>query len=96
MLPGARHVFVQSDAMGDMVAAQGIARDKITAVPMGVDTELIVQPEGTGSRLDHAEEHAVRRGGGVRFAHRPFRRRDHVERSDGHAHVLAVLARRCT
>lgn len=52
VLPGARHVFVQSDAMGDMVAAQGIARDKITAVPMGVDTELIVQPEGTGSRRE--------------------------------------------
>jgi glycosyltransferase involved in cell wall biosynthesis len=37
VLPGARHVFVQSDAMADWLAAQGLPRARMTAVPMGVD-----------------------------------------------------------
>jgi glycosyltransferase involved in cell wall biosynthesis len=37
VLPGARHVFVQSEAMADWLARQGIARSRMTAVPMGVD-----------------------------------------------------------
>lgn len=40
VLPGARHIFVQSDAMADWLAAKGFARDTMTAVPMGVDAEL--------------------------------------------------------
>ncbi len=39
VLPLASHVFVQSDSMRDFVVSTGIAADKITAVPMGVDTE---------------------------------------------------------
>jgi glycosyltransferase involved in cell wall biosynthesis len=55
VLPGARHVFVQSDAMADWLAAQGLARARMTAVPMGVDAGLFdratVEPARDG-RLD--------------------------------------------
>jgi len=37
VLPGARHVFVQSAAMADWLAVRGVARSRMTAVPMGVD-----------------------------------------------------------
>jgi glycosyltransferase involved in cell wall biosynthesis len=40
VLPGARHVFVQSDAMADWLAAKGLERARMTAVPMGVDADL--------------------------------------------------------
>lgn len=40
VLPGARHVFVQSAAMADWLATKGIARAHLTAVPMGVDAAL--------------------------------------------------------
>jgi glycosyltransferase involved in cell wall biosynthesis len=40
VLPGARHVFVQSDAMADWLAAKGFPRERMTAVPMGVDAAL--------------------------------------------------------
>lgn len=40
VLPGARHLFVQSDAMADWLAAKGYERARMTAVPMGVDAEL--------------------------------------------------------
>lgn len=40
VLPGARHIFVQSEAMADWLAAKGFARSRMTAVPMGVDAEL--------------------------------------------------------
>lgn len=39
VLKNADHVFVQSEAMLERMAARGIAREKMTAVPMGVDTE---------------------------------------------------------
>ncbi|TFW36006.1 glycosyltransferase family 4 protein [Massilia horti] len=39
VLPHARHIFVQSDAMADWLASQGFARERMTAVPMGVDAE---------------------------------------------------------
>ncbi|QOY95801.1 glycosyltransferase [Massilia sp. UMI-21] len=40
VLPGARHIFVQSEAMADWLAGQGFARARMTAVPMGVDATL--------------------------------------------------------
>jgi glycosyltransferase involved in cell wall biosynthesis len=40
VLPGARHIFVQSDAMADWLAAKGFDRARMTAVPMGVDAAL--------------------------------------------------------
>lgn len=40
VLPGARHIFVQSDAMADWLAAKGVERSRMTAVPMGIDTAL--------------------------------------------------------
>ena len=40
VLPGARHIFVQSEAMADWLAAKGYPRARMTAVPMGVDAEL--------------------------------------------------------
>ena len=40
VLPAARHVFVQSDAMADALAHRGVDRARMTAVPMGVDAAL--------------------------------------------------------
>jgi glycosyltransferase involved in cell wall biosynthesis len=40
VLPGARHIFVQSDAMADWLASKGFVRERMTAVPMGVDAAL--------------------------------------------------------
>lgn len=44
VLPRADHVFVQSRQMLEDVARQGIARERMTPVPMGVDLET-AQPE---------------------------------------------------
>jgi glycosyltransferase involved in cell wall biosynthesis len=40
VLPHARHIFVQSDAMADWLAGQGFDRARMTPVPMGVDATL--------------------------------------------------------
>jgi len=40
VLPGARHIFVQSEAMAGWLAAKGFERARMTAVPMGVDANL--------------------------------------------------------
>ena len=40
VLPGARGVFVQSAAMADALAARGLPRARLAAVPMGVDLAL--------------------------------------------------------
>jgi len=40
VLPGAQHIFVQSEAMAGWLAAKGFERARMTAVPMGVDAEL--------------------------------------------------------
>jgi len=41
VLPRADHVFVQSERMREDVAAEGIAREHMTPVPMGADMEYI-------------------------------------------------------
>jgi glycosyltransferase involved in cell wall biosynthesis len=59
VLPGARHVFVQSDAMADWLAAKGFDRARMTAVPMGVDASLfdratvepVIDPRLDGRRV---------------------------------------------
>lgn len=45
VLPYADHVFVQSDKMREDVAANGIAFEKMTPVPMGVDLEVARRDE---------------------------------------------------
>ncbi|TFW21153.1 glycosyltransferase [Massilia arenosa] len=52
VLPRADAVFVQSDAMLDRMAARGIARSKMYAVPMGVDTEKLGLATVQGRRRD--------------------------------------------
>ena len=47
----ADHVFVQSAEMRSMVSREGIAADKLTPVPMGVDTEAIKPEHITARRL---------------------------------------------
>lgn len=47
VLPGAKHVFVQSDTMLAAVAAQGIPAERMSAVPMGVDTEAMPEIDVT-------------------------------------------------
>jgi glycosyltransferase involved in cell wall biosynthesis len=39
ILPNARHIFVQSDAMASYMQTKGVKAEKMTAVPMGVDME---------------------------------------------------------
>ncbi|MBA5637140.1 glycosyltransferase family 4 protein [Duganella sp. LX20W] len=41
LLPRAQHVFVQSEAMKAHMVARGIAPERLTAVPMGVDMETL-------------------------------------------------------
>ncbi|ADI29144.1 glycosyltransferase [Methylotenera versatilis] len=43
ILPNAQHVFVQSETMLQMVAQRGIAKEKMTPVPMGVDLQAAQQ-----------------------------------------------------
>ncbi|MCH7343706.1 glycosyltransferase [Pelomonas sp. CA6] len=51
LLPRADHVFVQSEAMLEAVAQLGVARERLTAVPMGVDLALLrASPRGAGER----------------------------------------------
>lgn len=55
VLPRAQHVFVQSESMRDWLAAKGIERARMTAVPMGVDTDMVQRrciAPATDSRLD--------------------------------------------
>lgn len=40
LLPAADHVFVQSEQMREDIVTEGIAADKMTAVPMGIDASL--------------------------------------------------------
>lgn len=55
VLPGARHVFVQSAAMADWLADMGCDRTRMTAVPMGVEAGLCERGRiaaSTDARLD--------------------------------------------
>jgi glycosyltransferase involved in cell wall biosynthesis len=58
VLPRCAHVFVQSDRMLDDLAARGIARNRMTAVPMGVDPE---RPVPTRSEALHHDKLQGRR-----------------------------------
>mgnify|MGYP000473356761 FL=1 len=51
VLPACRHVFVQSSAMARHVAVHGVPEDKMTAVPMGVDLDRILDPAIVAQRL---------------------------------------------
>ena len=59
VLPGAHHIFVQSEAMADWLAAKGFERARMTAVPMGVDAALfdrdsvepVIDPRLDGRRV---------------------------------------------
>ncbi|MGZ5007670.1 MAG: glycosyltransferase [Methylobacter sp.] len=60
VLPGASHIFVQSEAMKEMLAeTQGIQADKLTAVPMGVDTETMPAVNRVKQRLPGWENNPV-------------------------------------
>jgi len=48
--PHAHHIFVQSQAMLEHMAARGIPRARMTAVPMGVDTALLRNVEAIRPR----------------------------------------------
>ncbi len=53
ILPHAQHTFVQSDAMARHVQGKGIrgiSADKMTAVPMGVDTEQMIKEHNKSDR----------------------------------------------
>ena len=51
ILPHAQHVFVQSEAMKQLIATRGIAIEKMTAVPMGVDGETLIVKQIQAQRL---------------------------------------------
>jgi glycosyltransferase involved in cell wall biosynthesis len=60
VLPGARHVFVQSEAMKELiVSTRGIQPDKLTPVPMGVDTEIMPAVNVVKQRLPGWEDSQV-------------------------------------
>ena len=50
LLPRTTHVFVQSDRMKEMVAARGIAAEKMTAVPMGINLDQVGERGAEGSK----------------------------------------------
>ena len=52
LLPRADHVFVQSEAMLRMMEQRGIAAGRLSAVPMGVDMEVLGQQAITPVRPD--------------------------------------------
>jgi glycosyltransferase involved in cell wall biosynthesis len=50
LLPAADHVFVQSDQMRRDIAAEGIALEKMTAIPMGIDVRMFAAANASGDR----------------------------------------------
>ncbi|HZX26617.1 MAG TPA: glycosyltransferase, partial [Telluria sp.] len=59
VLARADHVFVQSEAMLERMAGRGIPRARMTAVPMGVDTERLARGGVAPRRLPGWEEAPV-------------------------------------
>ena len=56
LLPGADHVFVQSEQMRRDVAREGIPLHKMTAVPMGIDVQTFARlPASTAPVIDPSE-----------------------------------------
>ncbi|MCL6485839.1 MAG: glycosyltransferase, partial [Janthinobacterium lividum] len=51
ILPYAQHVFVQSEAMLEMMASKGVPRERLSAVPMGVNTEVLAAGAVCGEQL---------------------------------------------
>lgn len=49
----ADHLFVQSDAMLQWMHAQGVPRGRMTAVPMGVDSEIVFEQSIEASDAPH-------------------------------------------
>jgi len=49
LLPRADHVFVQSDAMARLMQSHGIAPERLSAVPMGVDMEAVTRQHAARS-----------------------------------------------
>lgn len=45
VVPHARHIFVQSEAMLEAMVARGLPRERMSAVPMGVDFPLLAKVE---------------------------------------------------
>ena len=43
LAPKAHHLFVQSEAMLDHMATQGVPRERMSAVPMGVDADVLAR-----------------------------------------------------
>lgn len=56
ILPNAQHIFVQSEAMKNRFIAQGLSPEKLTAVPMGVDTEILQLDNLVAHRLPGWED----------------------------------------
>jgi glycosyltransferase involved in cell wall biosynthesis len=56
VLPRADYVFVQSEAMKKRMIEHGIKIDKMTAVPMGVDTETLIPDNIVKQRLPGWED----------------------------------------
>jgi len=50
VLPGAHHIFVQSEAMADWLTVRGLDRSRMTAVPIGVDATVFDRARVTPNR----------------------------------------------
>lgn len=51
VLPNADHVFAQSEVMAAKLCSIGLQPSRVSAVPMGVDTEAMPEPAGTHADL---------------------------------------------
>jgi glycosyltransferase involved in cell wall biosynthesis len=59
LLPLADHIFVQSEQMCRDIEAHGIARERMTAVPMGIQPQLFVVGGAEGHRLTAADRPCI-------------------------------------
>ena len=51
VLPGADHVFAQSDRMAEYFCGKGVPPDRVTPVPMGVDLNILTEPRAPRPEL---------------------------------------------